>query len=229
MLDGGAGADYLVGGSGDDTYIVDNARDRVDERYGAFSPYFHTTDPVDVGGVDTVQASVTYSLDTGGAIFVDNLTLTGDAAINGTGNALGNIITGNAAANKLSGVEGDDILTGGLGKDLLTGGAGRDAFVFGALAPSADRDTITDFTAGEDSIRIDRSVFTAFADAAPGGLAETAFLLGTKALTADQHLIYDAAKGALYYDADGSGSDPAVLLAVLANKAALTFGDVVLI
>jgi hypothetical protein len=58
---------------------------------------------------------------------------------------------------------------------------------------------------------------------------DSAFVLGIKALTTDQHLIYDAAKGALYYDADGSGSDPAVLLAPMANKAALAFGDIVVI
>jgi hypothetical protein len=72
-------------------------------------------------------------------------------------------------------------------------------------------------------------VFTGFAEAAAGGIAEAAFVLGPKALTESQHLIYDAAKGMLYYDADGSGSDPAVLLAVLANKAVLAFGDIVLV
>ena len=51
------------------------------------------------GGTDTANASVTYAL----AAEVENLTLSGATAINGTGNALGNLITGNAAANQLFG------------------------------------------------------------------------------------------------------------------------------
>ena len=52
---------------------------------------------------------------------VENLTLTGSAAINGTGNAAANVIIGN---------EGDNILTGKAGADTLTGNAGTDSFVF---------------------------------------------------------------------------------------------------
>ena len=51
---------------------------------------------------------------------VENLTLTGTAALNGTGNALDNMITGNAAANTLKGGEGDDTFGGGAGNDMLT-------------------------------------------------------------------------------------------------------------
>jgi Ca2+-binding RTX toxin-like protein len=57
---------------------------------------------------------------------VENLTLTGAAAINGTGNALGNILRGNGAANVLSGGAGGDQLFGGAGPDTLVGGSGRD-------------------------------------------------------------------------------------------------------
>ncbi|MDD1605972.1 MAG: hypothetical protein LUP96_04650, partial [Methylococcaceae bacterium] len=48
---------------------------------------------------------------------VENLVLTGTAAINGTGNALNNQLTGNSANNTLAGDDGADILIGGLGKD----------------------------------------------------------------------------------------------------------------
>ena len=66
---------------------------------------------------------------------VENLTLTGTAAINGTGNGLNNTITGNSAANTLNGLAGndtlngmagDDTLDGGLGNDTLNGGVGND-------------------------------------------------------------------------------------------------------
>ncbi|MEO8455516.1 MAG: M10 family metallopeptidase C-terminal domain-containing protein, partial [Sphingomicrobium sp.] len=99
-LDGGAGADTLAGGLGDDTYVVDNAADVVTENPGE--------------GTDLVQASVSYALGAN----VENLTLTGSAAINGTGNALDNIITGNSAANRLDGGLGADFLIGGDGNDI---------------------------------------------------------------------------------------------------------------
>ena len=90
ILDGGLGADTLIGGAGNDTYVVDNTGDVVSEAANA--------------GTDLVQASVTYTL----ANNIENLTLTGTTAINGTGNALNNTLIGNSAANKLTGGAGND-------------------------------------------------------------------------------------------------------------------------
>ena len=56
-------------------------------------------------------------------------TLTGIAAINGTGNALDNIIIGNSAANLLVGNDGNDTLDGGAGADQMQGGLGNDIYV----------------------------------------------------------------------------------------------------
>ncbi|AFY32911.1 DUF4347 domain-containing protein [Calothrix sp. PCC 7507] len=106
-LIGGAGKDRLIGGDGDDIYYTDGS-DRIDETI--------------TGGTDTVFASSTYTLGNN----LENLTLTGDAAINGIGNALNNIIIGNNAKNTLRGGDGDDILDGGAGNDSLDGGAGKD-------------------------------------------------------------------------------------------------------
>ncbi|HEY4731993.1 MAG TPA: calcium-binding protein, partial [Gammaproteobacteria bacterium] len=98
-LNGGVGADTLVGGAGDDIYVRDNTGDVVTESSSS--------------GTDTVQSSVTYTL----ASNVENLTLTGTSAINGTGNSLNNVLIGNSAANTLSGGTGSDTMSGGLGND----------------------------------------------------------------------------------------------------------------
>ena len=101
-LTGGAGKDLLIGGMGNDTYSVDNAGDVVTENPGE--------------GIDTVRSSVTYTLPAA----VENLTLTGSSAINGTGNALGNVITGNSGNNVITGLGGADTLDGAGGIDTLS-------------------------------------------------------------------------------------------------------------
>jgi Ca2+-binding RTX toxin-like protein len=105
VLDGGAGNDTLIGGLGNDTYVVNAVGDIVAENANE--------------GTDTVQSSITYTLGAN----LENLTLTGTAAINGTGNSLNNVITGNVA---------DNILDGGAGNDTLIGGAGNDIYVVDA-------------------------------------------------------------------------------------------------
>lgn len=97
VLDGGAGADVMLGLDGHDAYIVDHIGDIVVEFAGQ--------------GNDTVMSSVTYTLGTS----LEYLTLTGNAAINGTGNALDNWLVGNGAANTLVGGAGNDTYVVGNG------------------------------------------------------------------------------------------------------------------
>ena len=123
--------DTLAGGAGNDTYVLER-KDIVQEQAGA--------------GIDTIISSISFSLvDTDGAGTlggnVENLVLAGTANLNGTGNALGNLITGNAGDNVLAGGAGVDTVsyaaaaaavtvslaistaqaTGGAGSDTLTG------------------------------------------------------------------------------------------------------------
>jgi Ca2+-binding RTX toxin-like protein len=112
VLNGGAGADTLIGGAGNDTYVIDNVGDTVTEANEV--------------GVDLVRSTVTFTLATAGAAFVENLTLAGTTDIDGTGNDLGNVILGNSGANSLDVGKGADSLFGGGGIDTLIGGEGND-------------------------------------------------------------------------------------------------------
>jgi len=60
---------------------------------------------------------------------VENLALSGEMAIDATGNSLNNLLTGNTAGNRLSGGFGKDTLNGGGGADTLMGGPGDDVYV----------------------------------------------------------------------------------------------------
>ena len=133
-LNGGTGSDTMIGGAGDDTYVVDVAGDGVTERAGE--------------GVDTVQSGITYAL--GGE--VENLTLTGTAAIQGTGNSLDNVLIGNSANNTLTGGAGNDTINGGTGNDTMVGGTGDDVYTVNVAT-----DVVTE-NAGEGTDRINSSV-----------------------------------------------------------------------
>jgi beta-glucanase (GH16 family) len=133
VLSGGVGPDALyspggrarlAGGAGDDTYWVWEHTDQVVEA------------PRE--GIDTVIAHAhRFSL----PAEVENLVVEGRGA-HGTGKALDNLITGKA---------GSQTLDGGPGNDVLTGGPGADTFI---IRHGQGSDVITDFTPGEDTIRI---------------------------------------------------------------------------
>ncbi len=130
-LDGGTGDDALTGGAGDDIHVVDAAGDVVTENADE--------------GTDTIQSSVTIAAL---AANVENLVLTGTAAVDGTGNALANAITGNAGANLLSGAGGDDTIDGGDGLDTLVLAGVMADYEFTSLG--ATQVKVVDKTAGRD-------------------------------------------------------------------------------
>lgn len=107
VLDGGLGGDRLVGGAGNDLYVIDNEADEVIELEGE--------------GVDTVQSSVSIAAL---AANVENVSLTGRRALNATGNTLDNLISGNAGVNVLKGGLGDDIYVVG-SKDTVIEAVGE--------------------------------------------------------------------------------------------------------
>ena len=100
-LIGGLGNDIMIGGDGADRYHVNNTGDQVIE-----------TDASPTA-IDEVIATIDYAL----GVNLENLTLAGNADLNGTGNGYNNVITGNSGNNVLDGDLGTDTLIGGLGND----------------------------------------------------------------------------------------------------------------
>jgi len=163
-LNGTTGADTLIGLAGNDTYIVNHPGDVVVENPNE--------------GTDTVRASISYTLPNN----VENLTLTGSANINGTGNTLNNRLVGN---------DGNNILNGGAGRDILTGKGGNDIFVFqfGQSTVSA-MDRITDFAIGAD--KIDLLTQSGAATGKPWGLTRAADSTATNINTIVANVFADA-------------------------------------
>lgn len=176
-LNGGTGNDTMTGGDGSDTFICESAADIVVEAAGL------------AGDIDTVQTSVSWTLGS----LLENLTLSGSAAINGSGNSGNNALTGNSAGNslvglggndRLSGLGGNDTVRGDSGSDTMTGGAGADQFLFNSTNGA---DLVTDFTGGSDKLALSQSALSlgngdlivhgATTQSGPGGFATVAELV----------------------------------------------------
>ena len=173
LLDGGTGTDTMVGGTGNDTYVVNVAGDIVTELANE--------------GIDTVQSSMTYTL----GAHVENLTLTGTANLNGTGNALDNVLTGNGGIN------------------MLTGGVGHDTYLVGA------GDMVREYTGGGTDTVISAVSWTLSAHMENLTLTGTAHLSGTGS-SANNLLVGNSGDNVLDGDAgqdtlDGGTGDDALL------------------
>jgi len=105
--EGATNSHELVGGKGDDVYIIRSANDTVIEKSGE--------------GTDIVSSYIDYTL----GAHVETLRLVGDG-LTGTGNELDNRLVGSAGADKLYGLAGDDAIQGGNGDDFIWGGIGND-------------------------------------------------------------------------------------------------------
>ena len=183
----------MIGGRGDDIYMVTHPDDVVIEQAD--------------GGVDEVRTSVGYTLPP----HFENMSVSFSNLVGGSnalvGNSLDNRITGAAFTKAdIFGLEGNDTLDGGgrygayldggIGDDTLInnigesrGGPGADTFVVGPRGAHTAPDvpmTVLDFTPGEGD-RIDGS-FLAGGDPA--------------ALFASGHLRFDAAGQRLIYTRD---------------------------
>ncbi|HZB62380.1 MAG TPA: cadherin domain-containing protein, partial [Microvirga sp.] len=180
----------------------------------------------------TSHTVVVRATDAGGLVTDTAFTISvGDvAAEKVTGTSASEVLKGGKGKDVFSGSGGNDRLWGGLGNDALAGGAGKDAFVFDtAPSKSANRDTISDFSAKDDSLWLDNKIFTKLGKAGsvtkPAALNKGFFALDA-AKDKNDYLIYNRKTGVLSYDADGSGAKvKAVEIAVLKKNLALTYKD----
>ncbi len=166
ILDGSAGTDTVLGGLGNDTVFVNSTADVVIEYAGE--------------GTDKISSSATYTLPD----HVENLTLTGAVAINGTGNGLANTMIGNSAANQLNGGDGNDVLNGFAGADTMIGGLGFDTYFVDNVG-----DVVTE-TSGTGNDTINSSVTYTM----PLNV-ENLFLIGTAAINGTGNGIANTIKG----------------------------------
>lgn len=178
-IQGARGNDLLLGGGGNDTLSGDAGSDTI---YGGSDD-----DWID-GGSQNDQLHG----DSGNDVLLGGLGR--DYLFGDSGNDL---LLGGAGNDSLSGGDGIDRILGGDGRDTLSGGLGADIFVFDNLRGV---DKITDFSA-EDTLEFDLDFFSLLANVTLDN-----WVIGSKALDADDYLVYNPTKGILYYDVNGGGT-----------------------
>jgi Ca2+-binding RTX toxin-like protein len=198
LIEGGGGADRMIGRGGNDTYYVNSANDTIVENGGH--------------GIDTVITGVSYTLTPGADVEILRTVDYYETPINLTGNANGNVVRGN---------NGNNVVNGGDGRDELIGLGGQDSFLFNTvLNAAANVDRIVDFNVADDTIQLDRAIFSS--SLGLGNISAGEFVIGMAAQDANDRIIYDSNTGALYYDNDGVGGNAQVQFAEVGRNLALT-------
>lgn len=213
-LDGGDGDDTLYGGEGND-YL--NGGDGNDTLYGIY-------------GNDTLYGSdgndTLYGSDGNDTLYGSD----GDDSLSGS------IFTDPFSNDIIYGGEGNDTLEADLkespGTEILTGNAGADLFSFSLVGNDQGLDSntnyginITDFVVADDIIGVDAYYFG-------GGLTpndaitKDQFVIGSAAGDASDRFIYNQNTGALFFDADGTGTTEQVQFASLSTDLAMTNANI---
>ena len=208
---GDAGANYLAGWAGADTLYGQGGNDTL---YGGTENDYLSGD----AGYDALYGGQGDDRLSGGT---ENDTLYGESG--------SDTIFGDQGGDVLSGGSENDRLYGGIGKDVLTGGSGKDIFVFEAKPNKrTNLDKITDFNVKDDTIWLDNKYMPKLGKGTPTKpvkLNKAFFTIGDKAKDGNDYLVYNAKKGILYYDVDGSGAKAMVEIATLKKGLKLTYAD----
>jgi Ca2+-binding RTX toxin-like protein len=234
----GAGNDTVLGGAANDfiQFSSDYGVDSIDTGGGVDSISFEFATSGLVVDLTAGRASG------GGSGGAGALTLI--RVENVYGGVLNDRITGDSGANRLvghsffyhppsHGQDGNDTLDGLAGNDTLQGGPGADQFVYSVAPGAANADLVLDFISGTDKIVLDGNAHSnigASGNFAPGDARFFAGAGANSGQDASNRVIYNTSTGQLWYDADGSGSGSAQLVATLQGAGPMfTATDIVVI
>ncbi|PAX09214.1 beta strand repeat-containing protein [Sphingomonas lenta] len=224
--------DTLAGLSGDDIYRVYDDADVVVEGTNGGNDIVFTN--VNFSLADNAGRAVTF---TGG---LSTAVTDGPTATNGQIETLsaadqasvtGLTLLGDAGANRIIGNNGSNTLGGGAGNDVLIGLGRGDQFYF-AETGAANADVIQDFNAvnGGDRLLLNNTVFAV--GAAGTTLSDDQFFTtsggDTTSAAGTAQIVYDAATGRLFYDANGGSITDAVLFATVSPNTDLIASDILL-
>jgi subtilisin-like proprotein convertase family protein len=223
-LSGAAGDDWIDGTGGEDTLSGGEGHDHLMGRGGL--------DIID-GGAGWDYARYDYA-DAGVRAYLYDLTqnsgfAAGDqlTSIEGlVGSGFNDDLRGDIASNGLLGGDGNDLLIGFGSRDFMYGGNGADMFFYTTASDGGGiGDVINDFASGTDMV-----VVNAMAFGLNGGnfqsIGAHQFATGTAATANHAQFVFNAATGELSFDADGTGSAAASILAVLQPGGTMTHADI---
>ncbi|WP_020178322.1 calcium-binding protein [Methylopila sp. M107] len=238
---GGEGDDLLIGGAGADGFSVAGSENGTDTLQGGEGADYLLVDSNAELSILTLDAATSIEIianrfdflrgtagddvfDISGVIDYSRSSRTAlrDGDDRFLGSQTGDNVFGNEGDDTINSGSGNDTLSGGEGHNILTGGSGSDRFNFDAVVTGANVDTITDFVAGAERLRLEESVFAALSDL---GLDDNEFVVGSAATTADHRIVYDSSTGNLFYDVDGVGGAAQLQFAKLSAGLDLTAND----
>jgi Ca2+-binding RTX toxin-like protein len=240
---GNGASNYFNLRAGNDTVQAGAGDDRIDmSRFGTSS---YGDDVIDGGaGFDLISFHVGGGALSGVVVDLAAGTATGGGQ-GGTGSAqltsiervvgtneFSDVLSGSAVAERLEGRGGNDTLSGLGGSDTLIGDAGLDTFVFASAPGSGNVDLVTDFVGGTDELAFENGVFTGLGGAGSFTAGDARFAAGagfSSGRDASDRIVYNTTTGSVYYDADGSGSGGAQLIATLQGNPGLAATDVTVI
>lgn len=204
--------DVTYGGTGNDLIVAGDGNDANYGGAGADQIWAEAGDDLIEGGDG---ADSLYGGDNRDFVFGER---GNDLLEGGSGN---DNVAGDLGDDTVRGGEGDDEIYGGFGRDTLNGGAGADRFNFDFILDARfNVDRVQDFTQGEDTLVL---YSTTFGNLPRGALDPAAFVANDsgQATDATHRIIYEADRGRLYFDPDGSGIADRILFARITPDLAL--------